>query len=103
MPQDRAIPGTPQDWLDHAKSDLAFARLPLREGAYYEGLCFHAQQAAEKALKAVYQHHSFAWEARYPRLRPTGGRRGEAPRDCYWLYGLTNCMPAGQAGDGAGR
>jgi len=23
----------------------------------YEDLCFHAQQAAEKALKAVYQHH----------------------------------------------
>jgi HEPN domain-containing protein len=63
MPQDRAIPGTPQDWLDRARSDLAFARLPLPEGAYYEDLCFHAQQAAEKALKAVYQHHN--WTFRY--------------------------------------
>jgi HEPN domain-containing protein len=40
--------------LAHARSDLTFARLPLPEGAFYEGLCFHAQQAAEKALKAVY-------------------------------------------------
>lgn len=29
----------------------------------YEDLCFHAQQAAEKALKAVYVHHN--WEFRY--------------------------------------
>jgi HEPN domain-containing protein len=28
----------------------------LPEGAFYEDLCFHAQQAAEKSLKAVYQH-----------------------------------------------
>jgi HEPN domain-containing protein len=63
MPQDRPIPGTPQDWLVRAKSDLAFARLPLPEGAFYEDLCFHAQQAAEKALKAVYQDHG--WTFRY--------------------------------------
>jgi HEPN domain-containing protein len=42
---------------------LAFARLSLPEGAYYEDLCFHAQQAAEKALKAAYQHH--AWTFQY--------------------------------------
>lgn len=29
----------------------------------YEDLCFHAQQAAEKALKAVYQRHG--WRFRY--------------------------------------
>ncbi len=63
MPQDRPIPGTPQDWLVRAKSDLALARLPLPEGAFYEDLCFHAQQAAEKALKAVYQGHG--WTFRY--------------------------------------
>ena len=28
-----------------------------------EDLCFHAQQAAEKSLKAVYQHHG--WTFRY--------------------------------------
>ena len=39
------------------------ARSPLPEGAFYEDLCFHAQQAAEKALKAVYQH--YGWTFRY--------------------------------------
>jgi len=57
------MPGSPQDWLARAKSDLILARQPLPEGAFYEDLCFHAQQAAEKAIKAVYQHHG--WIFRY--------------------------------------
>ncbi len=56
MPQDRPVPGSAEDWLARAEGDLALARVPLPEGAFYEDLCFHAQQAAEKALKAVYQH-----------------------------------------------
>jgi HEPN domain-containing protein len=63
MPQDRSAPGTPQDWPTRAKSDLALARMALPPEALYEDLCFHAQQAAEKALKAVYQHHG--WTFRY--------------------------------------
>lgn len=63
MPQDRPTPGSPQDWLGRAKGDLALARTPLPEGAFYEDLCFHAQQAAEKALKAVYQYRG--WTFRY--------------------------------------
>jgi HEPN domain-containing protein len=63
MPPGRSVPGTPQDWLARANSDLALARLPLPPDAFYEDLCFHAQQAAEKALKAVYQYH--AWTFRY--------------------------------------
>ena len=47
-------PGTPEDWLVRANGDLALAKVPLPEGAFYEDLCFHAQQAAEKAIKAVY-------------------------------------------------
>jgi HEPN domain-containing protein len=39
------------------------ARAPLPRGGFYEGLCFHAQQAAEKALKAVYLH--CGWTFRY--------------------------------------
>jgi HEPN domain-containing protein len=35
----------------------------LPEGGFYEDLCFHAQQAAEKALKAVYV--SRGWTFRY--------------------------------------
>jgi HEPN domain-containing protein len=63
MPQDRPAPWTAQDWLVRAKSDLAPARLPLPQGAFYEDLCFHAQQAAEEALKAVYQYQG--WTFRY--------------------------------------
>ncbi len=56
MPQDRPLAGSAEDWLARAEGDLALARASLPEGAFYEDLCFHAQQAAEKALKAVYQH-----------------------------------------------
>lgn len=34
-------------------ADLALAKAPLPDGGLYEHLCFHAQQAAEKSLKAV--------------------------------------------------
>jgi HEPN domain-containing protein len=57
MPQDRPVPGSAEDWLARAEGDLALARVPLPEGAFYEDLCFHAQQAAEKAIKAIYQHN----------------------------------------------
>jgi HEPN domain-containing protein len=63
MSLDRPPPGTAQDWLARARSDLALARLPLPQDAFYEDLCFHAQQAAEKALKAIYQHNG--WTFRY--------------------------------------
>lgn len=60
MPK-RPTPGSAQDWLARAKSDLALARLPLPEGSFYEDLCFHAQQSAEKALKAVYQYRGWTF------------------------------------------
>ena len=55
MPQDNPIPGRPQEWLARAKGNLALAKQSKVEGALREDLCFLAQQAAEKALKAVYQ------------------------------------------------
>jgi HEPN domain-containing protein len=61
MPLDRSAPGSSQNWLARAKSDLALALAPLPEGAFYEDLCFHAQQAAEKAIKAVYQDRNLAF------------------------------------------
>jgi len=61
MPQHDIIPGSASDWLARAKSDLAIAKAPLPEGALYEDLCFHAQQAAEKALKAVYQNNNWVF------------------------------------------
>ena len=45
--------GSGQDWLVHAQSDLALARVRKTRRVLYEHLCFHAQQASEKALKAV--------------------------------------------------
>jgi len=46
-------PGSSQDWLRYARADLALAKIPLPEEGLYEQLCFHAQQAVEKCLKAV--------------------------------------------------
>ena len=46
-------PGEPGDWLRHAWSDLDLARVGRNSRVPLEDLCFHAQQAAEKALKAV--------------------------------------------------
>ncbi len=43
-----------KDWLDQAQWDLKHAENDVT-GGYYEWACFSAQQAAEKALKAVYQ------------------------------------------------
>lgn len=56
MPSDKAIPGSPRDWLARAKGSLALAKQPKAEEAFWEDQCFLAQQAAEKAIKAVYQH-----------------------------------------------
>jgi HEPN domain-containing protein len=40
-------------WLQKAQSDLHTARQLLATDGPYDTACFHAQQAAEKALKAV--------------------------------------------------
>ena len=51
-PRRRFPPDDPREWLNRARSNLALARNPV-PGAYLEDLCFEAQQAAEKAIKAV--------------------------------------------------
>jgi HEPN domain-containing protein len=49
------------DWFRQAEADLGHARNALEDGDY-EWSCFAAQQAAEKALKAVFQRHGAdAW------------------------------------------
>jgi HEPN domain-containing protein len=53
MPHDSKKIGIPHDWLRRAKSNLAHARQPKPEEVLWEDLCFDAQQAAEKSLKAV--------------------------------------------------
>lgn len=51
-PPERFPPDDPREWLNRARSNLALAKSRIRE-AYLEDLCFEAQQAAEKAIKAV--------------------------------------------------
>ncbi len=47
-------PGSPLVWLVRAKSNLKLAEKGGRiKGVFLEDLCFNAQQAAEKALKAA--------------------------------------------------
>ncbi|MBI3947290.1 MAG: HEPN domain-containing protein [Armatimonadetes bacterium] len=53
MPSSVPTPGSPEDSLRHARSDLAIARQQVSADALHEALCFHARQAAEKSLKAV--------------------------------------------------
>ncbi len=53
MPNERNEPGISIDWLRRAKSNLIRARQPKPEEVFWEDLCFDAQQAVEKALKAL--------------------------------------------------
>lgn len=46
-------PGSPEDWLRHAWSNLELAHVVRNSKILLEDLCFHAQQAAKKGLKAV--------------------------------------------------
>jgi HEPN domain-containing protein len=52
MPPERLPSDDPREWLNRARSSLAHARDRSGE-IYLEDLCFDAQQAAEKAIKAV--------------------------------------------------
>ena|SRR5258707_13178085 len=51
--------GDAQEWLAHAAGDLHYARLGEKDPDALENLIvFHAQQAIEKALKAVLVEHA---------------------------------------------
>jgi HEPN domain-containing protein len=53
MKRNRLPPDDPREWLNRARSNLARAHSRIPE-AYVEDYCFDAQQAAEKAIKAVF-------------------------------------------------
>ena len=59
MAPERLAHDDPREWLNRAKSNLARCKeendIP---GVYFEDLCFDAQQAAEKAIKAVLIHRN---------------------------------------------
>ena len=48
--------GSPADWLRYARSDLLVSEARPQPGVLLETLTFHAQQAAEKAIKAILLH-----------------------------------------------
>ena len=55
------MPDRSRDWLAQARRDLEHAGKDVAD-AFYEHACFGAQQAAEKAVKGVYQRfHSEGW------------------------------------------
>ena len=52
----------PLAWLQRARSDLQLGRAALNTpGVLPEDAAFHAQQCAEKALKALLLHHEVAF------------------------------------------
>lgn len=51
-PLERFPHDDPREWMNRARSNLIRSRMRVPE-AYLEDLCFDAQQAAEKAIKAV--------------------------------------------------
>jgi HEPN domain-containing protein len=53
-PAKKSLLSSPQDWIAHAQSDLKMVKPGREDGEIlFEQVCFHAQQAVEKALKAV--------------------------------------------------
>jgi HEPN domain-containing protein len=61
--------GSPYSWLAHAKSDLRITQICRSDsGVLPNQTVFHAQQAAEKAIKAVLLEHKI----RFPRTHDLG-------------------------------
>jgi HEPN domain-containing protein len=63
MPPERFAPDDAREWLRAARGDLALAGVNA-PNIPWELLCFHAQQAAEKAMKAVLLHR----KTRFPHV-----------------------------------
>jgi HEPN domain-containing protein len=56
MPPKKSTFGTAEERLKRAKGNLALAKQPKPKEAFWDDLCFDAQQAAEKSIKAVLVH-----------------------------------------------
>jgi len=63
MPPKRFSPKDPREWLNRARSNLIQAK-EKDPRIYLEDRCFSAQQAAEKAIKALLLHHGL----RFPHI-----------------------------------
>lgn len=53
-PDKERLPASPEAWIIHARSDLTLAQIGRdNSNVLHEQICFHAQQAVEKSLKAI--------------------------------------------------
>ena len=67
--------------MDQAHRDLEHARVSIDSG-HFEWACFAAQQAAEKAVKAVYEQlGGVAWGHSVTELLQGLGERTDVPED----------------------
>ena len=57
MPPDARSREVAAEWMRRARSNLVRAKQPKPEEAFWEDFCFDAQQAAEKAVKAILVFH----------------------------------------------
>ncbi|MGE5310527.1 MAG: HEPN domain-containing protein [Nitrospirota bacterium] len=55
--RERAIHEVVAEWMRRARADLALAQMTRQKRIAPEILTFHAQQAVEKALKALLVRH----------------------------------------------
>ena len=86
MPPSEDEKVTALEWLQRAKSNLACAKQPKPPEAFWEDLCFDAQQAAEKAVKAVllWCDITFPYVHDLELLLTTLQRAGHAVPDDVW-------------------
>ena len=96
-----------RDWMEQAKTDLEHARKSIAMGDF-DWACFAAQQAAEKAAKALHLHQgTVVWghsvldllEA-FPPSPPVGPDLKDAARGldrCYITPRYPDAHPAGSA------
>jgi len=84
MLPERFPPNDPREWLNRARSNLSRAKAKIPD-AYLEDLCFDAQQAAEKAIKAVLLKKGVAFPYVHDLARLLtllGEAGGRNPRSC---------------------
>ena len=60
MKPKRLPPNDPREWIRRARCNLAHAEA-VTSGIDWADLCFDSQQAAEKAVKAVFLHRRIAF------------------------------------------
>jgi hypothetical protein len=87
MPPDRATPGSAQDWLARARSDLAIAQSPLPDRAFLEDLCFQLRRKSSLALARFLNTRPTTGEHRrlFAALREQYPERFLAESGCRWL------------------